>query len=329
VSANLGYVGRTGRSAGPLYCYDIIEFAPLRTGPATLAERSQEAETVQFLRPSTLADALAEKAARPDAAPILGGTDLMVGLNAGQTPPPALLDLTSINELADWSVDGDTVWLGAGMTYTRLIDEVSALCPALAVASRTVGSPQIRNRATVAGNLGTASPAGDAHPALLAAGATVEAASVRGVREIPIDDFFLGVKRHALAADELIRGVRLPVRRGPQQFAKVGPRNAMVIAVCSVAVALDVQGRTVGVGLGSVAPTPRRASAAEALAGDLPWNGGRLDPALARRFGEAVASAAAPIDDVRGTAAYRRHALAVLARRTLSWAWADLTTADL
>lgn len=281
---------------------------------------------MEFLRPTTLADALAEKAARPEAVPILGGTDLMVGLNAGQPPPAALLDLTAVDELAAWARDGDAVWVGAGMTYTRVIDELGPLCPALAVASRTVGSPQIRNRATIAGNLGTASPAGDSHPALLATGAVVEAASVRGVRDIPIDEFYLGVKRHTLAPDELIRGVRLPVRRGPQQFAKVGPRNAMVIAVCSVAVALDVAGRTVGVGLGSVGPTPRRATAAEALAGDLPWDGGRLDPQLVDQFAAAVASAAAPIDDVRGTAAYRRHALAVLARRTLSWAWSDLVT---
>lgn len=301
MSANLGYLGRIGPSRPTAVLLRIMD----------------------FLRPTTLADALAEKAARPDAVPILGGTDLMVGLNAGQPPPPALLDLTAVDELAAWSIDGDTVWVGAGVTYARLINELSTLCPALATASRTVGSPQIRNRATLAGNLGTASPAGDTHPVLLAARAVVEAASVRGVREIPIDDFYLGVKRHALAHDELIRGVRLPVRRGPQQFAKVGPRNAMVIAVCSVAVALDLAGRTVGVGLGSVAPTPLRASAAEGLSPQLPWDGGPLDPELARQFAEAVASATAPIDDVRGTAAYRRHALAVLARRTLSWALAD------
>mgnify|MGYP002621645267 CR=1 FL=1 len=279
---------------------------------------------MEFVRPTTFADALAEKAARPLAVPILGGTDLMVGLNAGHPAPPALLDLTAVDELNAWAVDGDEVWIGAGVTYRRLITELGALCPGLALAARTVGSPQIRNRGTLAGNLGTASPAGDTHPVLLATGAVVEAASVRGQRTIPIDDFYLGVKRHALAPDELIRGVRLPVRRGPQQFAKVGPRNAMVIAVCSVAVALDVARRTVRVGVGSVAPTPRRAPAAEELAGELPWDGGPLDEDVARRFGAAAAAATAPIDDVRGTAAYRRHAVEVLARRTLTWALADL-----
>ena len=202
--------------------------------------------------------------------------------------------------------------VGKGTQAQRLIDELGGQCPALAIASRTVGSPQIRNRATVAGNLGTASPAGDAHPALLATGAVVEAASVRGVREIPIDDFYVGVKRHALDADELIRGVRLPVRRGPQQFAKVGPRNAMVIAVCSVAVALDVAGRTVGVGLGSVAPTPIRAAAAEAA-----LDGARPTPETADGAAAALAAEIEPIDDVRSTADYRRTVAARVLHRII------------
>jgi CO/xanthine dehydrogenase FAD-binding subunit len=279
---------------------------------------------MDFLRPTTLADALAEKAGRPDAVPILGGTDLMVGLNFGQTPPAALMDLTAIDELIHWDRVGDTVRLGAGVTYARIIDELGPLLPGLAMASRTVGSAQIRNRATVAGNLGTASPAGDAHPVLIATGAVVEAASVRGVRDIPIDKFFVGVKRHALARDELIAAVRLPVAKGPQQFSKVGTRNAMVIAVCSVAVALDSAARTVGAAIGSSAPTPRRCLAAQQFATELPWTGGALDPSVAQRFGDAVAGAAAPIDDVRGTAAYRSHALAVLAGRALSWAVSEL-----
>ena len=282
---------------------------------------------MDFVRPTTFADALAEKAARPQAVPILGGTDLMVGLNRGHHPPPALLDLSAVEDggFAGWERDGDTVRIGAGLTYARLIAELGADCPALAAAARTVGSPQIRNRATLAGNLGTASPAGDMHPVLLAIGAVVEAASVRGERDIPVDEFYLGPKRNALAPDELIRAIRVPARRGPQQFAKVGTRNAMVIAVCSVAVALDVEARTVGTGFGSAAPTPRRSPAAESLAGELPWAGGPLDESLRRRFGEAVAQAASPIDDVRGAAAYRRHALAVLARRTLTWACQELT----
>jgi CO/xanthine dehydrogenase FAD-binding subunit len=281
---------------------------------------------MDFIRPTTWADALAAKAEHPGAVPIAGGTDLMVGLNAGRPAPEALLDLTGVLELTEWSSADGVIRLGAGVSYRRVIDELGADCPGLAAAARTVGSPQIRNRGTVGGNLGTASPAGDAHPPLLASRAVVEATSVRGTRLIAIDDFFVHVKRNALAADELIRAVRVPVATGPQHFAKVGPRNAMVIAVCSVAVTLDPVRRSVGTGIGSSAATPRRAGAAEAIAADrLPWS--TVDPLaddLVHEFGERVAATADPIDDVRGTAAYRRHCLAVLAGRSLRWAWTDL-----
>jgi CO/xanthine dehydrogenase FAD-binding subunit len=281
--------------------------------------------SMDFLQPTTWADAVAAKAEHPDAVPIAGGTDLMVGLNFGEPAPPVLLDLTAIAEIAGWERLNGTVRLGAGVTYARVIAELAAQLPALAAASRTVGSPQIRNRATVAGNLGTASPAGDAHPPLLATGAIVEAESVRGIRLVDIDDFFLGVKRNALAPDELIRAVRIPVATGPQQFAKVGSRNAMVIAVCSLALAVDPAARTVRAGIGSAAPTPRRAGAAEEYAARaLPWTGGALDDEVAREFGRILAQAAAPIDDVRGSAAYRRHALAVLGGRALRWAWREI-----
>ncbi|HET9518236.1 MAG TPA: FAD binding domain-containing protein [Actinoplanes sp.] len=280
---------------------------------------------MEFLRPATVADALEAKAAHPDAVAICGGTDVMVELNFDRRRPAALLDLSAIAALAQWGIDGAQLRIGAGLPYRRIIDEVGAYAPGLAMAARTVGSPQIRNRGTVGGNLGSASPAGDAHPPLLAAGATVEIASVRGVRTVDYGDFFTGPKRNVLASDELVTAVLVPVAPGPQQFAKVGTRNAMVIAVCSFAVAVDPSTRRVGTGIGSAGPTPLRAPLAEELlAGSLPWQSpGPLDEVLARRFGELAGAAAAPIDDVRGTAAYRRHAVSVLARRTLAWAWAD------
>jgi CO/xanthine dehydrogenase FAD-binding subunit len=278
---------------------------------------------VRFLQPATWAEALAAKAEHPDAVPLAGGTDLMVELNFDRRRPPALLDLSSVEELTRWHSDHGVVRLGAGVTYRRVIDELAGPLPGLAMAARTVGSPQIRNRGTVGGNLGSASPAGDAHPPLLAAGAVVEIASVRGVRQVPVASFFTGPKRSVLAPDELVAAVLVPRAAGPQQFAKVGTRNAMVIAVCSFALALDPVGRRVGTGIGSAGPTPLRAPEAEdLLAGALPWDSpAALDPELPRRFGELVGAAARPIDDVRGSAAYRRHALAVLARRTLTWAW--------
>ncbi|MEV3920229.1 FAD binding domain-containing protein [Actinomadura coerulea] len=281
---------------------------------------------MDFLRPLTWEDALAARAARPGALPVQGGTDVMVEINFDARRPEALLDLTRIRALAEWDTVDGRLRVGAGVPYARLISELGGRLPGLAQASRTVGSPQIRNRGTVGGNLGAASPAGDGHPPLLAGGAVVEAESAeRGVRMIPVAEFFTGVKRNALAPDELIRAFWAPPAAGPQYFSKIGTRNAMVIAVCSFAVALHPGERRVGTGLGSAAPTPRRATEAEAFAsGELDWDGRRpLADAAARRFGELVRDAASPIDDVRGTGGYRRHALAVLARRTLTWAWDD------
>ncbi|MEV0616003.1 FAD binding domain-containing protein [Nonomuraea sp. NPDC050404] len=279
---------------------------------------------MDFLRPTTWEEALAAKADQPEAVPIQGGTDVMVELNFDVRRPPALLDLGRVAELREWSEEGGHCRLGAGVPYTAVIERLGGPLPGLAQAARTVGSPQIRNRGTVGGNLGAASPAGDSHPPLLAAGAVVEVESRdRGVRMIPAAEFYLGVKRSALEPDELIRAVHVPAATGPQYFSKVGTRNAMVIAVCSFAVALHPRERRVGTGLGSAAPTPRRApEAEELLAAELDWTA-PLDPALLARFGELCARAAAPIDDVRGTAAYRVHAIGVMARRTLSWAWND------
>jgi CO/xanthine dehydrogenase FAD-binding subunit len=289
---------------------------------ATSAHRPVEKEyDVEFLRPASWREALEAKAAHPDATPIAGGTDVMVELNFDRHRPEVLLDLTTVPELAEWAPDGDVLRIGAGVPYARLIEELGSRVPGLAMASRTVGSPQIRNRGTVAGNLGSASPAGDAHPPLLAAGAGVEVESVRGSRVIPVDEFFTGPKRNVLEADELIAAVRIAPAAGPQQFSKVGTRNAMVIAVCTFAISLDPAGKSVGTGIGSAAPTPIRAREAEDfLAAELDWDA-PLEDSVARRFGELVAQAASPIDDVRGSADYRRHALGVLARRTLNWTW--------
>jgi CO/xanthine dehydrogenase FAD-binding subunit len=282
---------------------------------------------VDFLQPKSLREALEAKAERPEALPIAGGTDVMVELNFDRGRPTAILDLTRAAELAVWDRDGGRHRVGAGVTYTRAIDELAAALPGLALAARTVGSPQIRNRGTIGGNLGSASPAGDCHPPLLASGAEVELVSVAGTRRLPVQEFFTGPKQSALHPDELIAAVHVPAAAGPQQFAKVGTRNAMVIAVCSFALALDPEHRGVGTGIGSAGPTPLRAGEAERFLRDVLDEEGLwesrapLGEAAAARFGELVGAAARPIDDVRGTAAYRVHALGVLARRTLVWAW--------
>ena len=284
---------------------------------------------MEILQPDTWLEALEMKAATPEAVPIAGGTDLMVEINFDRARPHAILDLTRIPELQAWEAEDGRLRIGAGVTYTRLIAELGDRLPGLAIASRTVGSPQIRNRGTIGGNLGTSSPAGDGQPPLFAADAEVELASTGGTRRLAIRDFVTGPKRNCLAEDELIAAFVVPPADGAQQFAKIGTRNAMVIAVCSLAVDLSAQRRRVRACIGSAGPTPIRATDAERfVAGVLDeenlWESrGALSQAATDRFGELVAAAARPIDDQRGTAAYRQHALGVLGRRTLRWVWEE------
>lgn len=282
---------------------------------------------MEFLQPATWQEALETKAAHPEAVPIFGGTDLMVELNFDRGRPAAIMDLTRVPELQAWGPENGHLRVGAGVTYTRIIAELRDRLPGLAIASRTVGSPQIRNRGTVGGNLGTASPAGDALPPLYASDAEVELASVDGVRRVPVEEFITGPKRNALEPNELIAAFRIPEAGGPQQYSKIGTRNAMVIAVCSLGLALHPERRKVAACIGSAGPTPIRAREAEQfIEGVLEEEGlwdsrGEIGEFALERFGEMVAMAARPIDDVRSTAAYRRHAVGVLARRTLRWAW--------
>jgi CO/xanthine dehydrogenase FAD-binding subunit len=256
---------------------------------------------VDVLTPRSLDEALRLKSERPDAVPIQGGTDLMVALNFDRTRPEAILNLNEVGELRGWSRENGTLRLGSGLTYTEALG-LGEDFQSLAEASRTVGSPQIRNRGTIGGNLGTASPAGDALPPLLIEGAEVEVASVRGSRRLPLDEFLVGVKRNALEPDELIAAVHVEPSGQPQTFMKVGPRNAMVIAVCSLALVVDRERDEVRAAFGSAAPVARLVRAPLEDAGSFP---------------EQVAGAASPIDDVRGTAAYRLHSLRVLTQRAL------------
>jgi CO/xanthine dehydrogenase FAD-binding subunit len=281
---------------------------------------------MEFIQPTAWDEALAARAAHPGSLPIAGGTDVMVDLNFDRSRPEAIIDLTRVRELREWGEEHGVLRIGAGVTYARVIAELGDRLPGLAMASRTIGSPQIRNRGTVGGNLGAASPAGDSHPPLVAARAEIELASRGGVRRVPAREFYVGPKRSVLAPDELIAAILVAPARGPEQFSKIGTRNAMVIAACSFALVIDpVKGR-VGTGIGSAGPTPLFAAEAESflegvLGEDDAWESrAPLADAALERFGELVAAAARPIDDVRSTAAYRRQALRVLARRTLSWA---------
>ncbi|HEX7625901.1 MAG TPA: FAD binding domain-containing protein [Gaiellaceae bacterium] len=255
---------------------------------------------MEVLTPHTLDEALRLKAERPDARPIQGGTDVMVALNFDRDRPEALLNLNEVAELRGFTRDNGSLRLGSGLTYAEIEHgELREVLPALAEASRTVGSPQIRNRGTIGGNLGTSSPAGDAIPPLLIERAEVECASVRGVRRVPLGEFVTGVKRNVLEPDELITAVWLTPSRAPQTFMKIGPRNAMVIAVVSLAVSAGDELRA---SFGSASPRPVLVTAPRDEA---------------ESFAERVAAAASPIDDVRGSERYRRHALRVLTERAL------------
>jgi CO/xanthine dehydrogenase FAD-binding subunit len=259
---------------------------------------------MDVLTPRSLDEALRLRSEFPDALPIQGGTDLMVDLNFDRRRPEALLNLNEVDGLRGWSRENGVVRLGAGLTYTEaMAGDIAGLLPALAEASRTVGSPQIRNRGTIGGNLGTASPAGDAVPPLLISGCEVELQSVRGERRLPLEAFLVGPKRNALAPDELIAAVRVRSDAGAQTFMKVGPRNAMVIAVVSLALGVDRERGVLSAAFGSAGPVSTLVT-------------GALEDIDS--FPDQVADAATPIDDVRGTAAYRRHALRVLVERALA-----------
>lgn len=267
----------------------------------------------------------------PHARLLQGGTDTMVEVNLNRSSVGDVIALRRVAELRRWHVDEEskTVRIGAGVPYAEL--ERSPICemlPALAEASRTVGSPQIRAAGTLGGNLGTCSPAGDGLPVLSACDATVHLRNLDGSRDVSIHDFMVGVKRNLRRSDELITAVSIPLISGFQGYAKVGTRNAMVISVASACLAHDSVAGSVRLAFGAVAPTVVRARRAEAWLGDNMSLHGNLEatPQLAREFGRRAAEECSPIDDHRSTAAYRRHAVAVLAERLLLRAVSPNTT---
>ena len=271
---------------------------------------------------------LEEALADPAAVPIAGGTDLMVAINFGRERPQDLVSTRGLAELSEVRV-GDLVSCGGGVTYTRLLESLGSHSPAMVDAARTIGSPQIRNAGTIGGNLGTCSPAGDTLPVLAALDATVVLATRAGDRRVPFAQYMFGPRKSARAPGELVRAVEWSDAGGSQAFLKAGTRNAMVIAVANLAMVIDRRRRVVRVALGSVGPVILRAVEAEAFASGIldesgwerPISAG--DAALAH-FGDLAASASQPIDDQRGTSAYRRHIVAVMARRALARTGATL-----
>ena len=255
---------------------------------------------------------------------LAGGTDLMVDLNFGRKRPERVVAIDRVPELAHLERNGH-VRMGAAVTYTRMLAE-DVGSAALREAARTVGSPQIRNAGTLGGNIATSSPAGDTLPVLAALDAVVVLRSKQGERRVPFAHFMTGPKKNVRRADELVIGAEWDDAGPAQTFMKAGTRNAMVIAIGGLALVVDRSRKRVGVGLGSCGPTILRASQAEGFAAAIfeahGWDR-HLAPSEAelKEFGRLVATAARPIDDVRGTAAYRRHVLAVMGERALSRVW--------
>lgn len=281
---------------------------------------------MSVIMPSTLTEALQAKSSMPDAQIVAGGTDLMVEVNFNRRKLTDVISLRKIESLSHWSVspDGISLTIGAGLPYAEMEQgTIAELVPALAQAARTVGSPQIRAAATLGGNLGTCSPAGDGLPVLAALEAIIHLQSSTAQRDVPFQEFMIGVKRNILAADELISGVTVPVLAGWQGYSKVGVRNAMVISVASACLVVDATGSTVRLALGAVGQTILRCRETET------WFASRHDISsvnpvptmLAEEFGQRAANEARPIDDHRSTATYRRHAISILARRLLQQAY--------
>jgi CO/xanthine dehydrogenase FAD-binding subunit len=279
--------------------------------------------------PTDLDEVLTHLAAEPNALLLQGGTDLMVEINMHHRQPPAsVVALRRVAALRTWEHDphrGDhesgVVRIGAGVPYAEMEHgRLAELLPALAEAARTVGSPQIRAAGTLGGNLGTCSPAGDGLPVLFALDAVIHLRSLDGSRDVPVAAFMTGVKRNALQPGELITGVTVPVLQGWQGYAKVGVRNAMVIATASACLAVDAERDAVRLALGAVGPTIIRCHDTEgwlAAEVDLGRDEPEIDDDIAAEFGRRAALEARPIDDHRSTAAYRRHAIGVLATRLL------------
>jgi xanthine dehydrogenase small subunit len=260
--------------------------------------------------PHDLAEAYAAMAEAPVARPIAGGTDLMVNLTGelGE-PPERIVDLWHLDALRGIAIDGDAIVLGALTTYTEI--RRSALCrehlPVLVEAAATIGAAQIQNRGTIGGNVANASPAGDTLPVLLATDASFVLGSVRGERVVPATAFWPRYRQTALAPDELLLRIRIPLAAGYElRFRKVGTRRAQSISKVVMALGWRDGGpgvvwRDVRVALGSVAPTPIRAARTEAA-----LEGRPPTPETADRAAEVLAAELAPIDDVRSTAEYRR-----------------------
>ena len=271
---------------------------------------------------TTALEALREHA---DARLIQGGTDLMVEINFNHVKPTTMVSLRDVEELRMIRTNtAGIMTIGSGVPYSVIEREpVLSAIPALAQASRTVGSPQIRAAGSLGGNLGTCSPAGDTLPVMFALDAMIHLKTLDSSRIVSIHDFMTGVKRSVRKHDEIITAIDFPIVRGWQGYSKVGVRNAMVISVASACLVADHENANVQIALGSVGPTIIRCRESEAwLKSTQDLSAGQsISIDVANEFGRRAAAESSPIDDHRSTAEYRRHAISVLASRLLRKAY--------
>jgi CO/xanthine dehydrogenase FAD-binding subunit len=250
--------------------------------------------------------ALADESGRARA--IAGATDLAVRIRAAHDGPATLVDLTRIREMSFVHADGDTLTIGATASHAAVAGHpvVRERATALALACGTVGSPQIRARGTIGGNLVNASPAADSAVALAALNAVAHVRSSRGAREIPVTGLFAGPGETFLAEDELLTQVKLtlPSAGAASTYRKLGQRRALAIAIASVAATFDPEAGAVRIALGSVAPTVVRATGAEELF-EGGWGSVEEQTGLIEAVAAEAVSASCPIDDVRASARYR------------------------
>ncbi|KAA1419004.1 2Fe-2S iron-sulfur cluster binding domain-containing protein [Nocardioides humilatus] len=260
-----------------------------------------------YLRPADLAEALAALA-EPGAVPLAGSTDLGVEANLRGSRPELLVAIDHLDELRTLSIGSDVIEVGAALSLTEIERRLAGAVPLLEDALPQFASRLIRNGATIGGNLGTASPIGDLPPALLALDASVVLVSAAGERTVPLVDYFTGYRETVLAEGELIARVRIPLPLAPvTAFHKIAKRRFDDISSVAVAFALEITDGVVaraGIGLGGVAATPIRATAAEAALVGQPWTAEVVAAAA-----EVLASTGTPIDDHRASADYRRATL--------------------
>jgi len=271
--------------------------------PAAAAAAAAGAQRV-FHNPDTLVAALALKKAHPDAIWIAGATDLGVALSRGQTLAPTLIAIDNLIELQVLAVEETQVRIGAGVSLARLEREIPGVFPALDQMLPWFAARQVKNRATLGGNLGSASPIGDLLPWLLAHDAVVEVQGVNGARELPIDRYFLDYRKTALLADELIVALRVPRLASIQAAYKVAKRQTDDISIVAAVYALSLhEGRVrhVRLAYGGVAAIPQRALRTEAYLLGQPLDGQTCATACAMLCAEF-----SPLSDQRGSADYRR-----------------------